>query len=277
MGDILVGIDFSKGSLNALKFAVNIANDLDTSVMMLWVDKPHNPDNIFDDSSNYREEVHNRFAELIEEFADRIPKDRLRYKIRSGKIYDEIATFAKINKSICVVTGTHGITGYEELWIGSNANRIVSMAPCPVFTIRQDYHVPEKMETIVLPIDSTPETIEKSSIAIKLAAATGAKLVLLRLYTSNVSVFKRKVNQYADIIIEELEKLGVNYEVMDKLTTNLTVDLLGIINKVNANLLVIMTEQESSMASIMLGPYAQQMVNNSPLPVLSVHVGDSWE
>ncbi|PLW91968.1 MAG: hypothetical protein C0592_13315 [Marinilabiliales bacterium] len=277
MSDILVGIDFSKGSLNALKFAVNMANDLDVSVMMLWIDKPHNPDNIFDDSSNYREEVHNRFAELIEEFADRIPKERLKYKIRSGKVYDEISNFAKINSSICIVTGTHGISGYEELWIGSNANRIVSTAPCPVITIRQDYHVPEKLGTIVLPIDSTPETMEKAAIAIKIAKASKAKVVLLRLYTSNVSVFKRKVNQYADVVVEDMKAEGIDYEVMDKLTTNLTADLLGVIDKVEADLLVIMTEQESSMANIMLGPYAQQMVNNSPLPVLSVHVGDAWE
>jgi len=277
MNEILVGIDFSKGSLNALKFAVNLANTLDASVMMLWVDKPHSPDNVFDDSANYRDEVHHRFADLMKEYEGRISEDRLKYKIRSGKVYEEIATFAKINNSLCIITGTHGISGYEELWIGSNANRIVSMAPCPVITMRQDYHVPEKMETIVLPVDSTPETMEKASIAIKIAKAANAKIVLLRLYTSNVSVFKRKVNQFADIVVEDMKAAGVQYEIMDKLTTNLTADLLGIIDKVNADLLVIMTEQESSMASIMLGPYAQQMVNNSPLPVLSVHVGNCWE
>lgn len=275
MSDILVGIDFSKGSLNALKYAVNMANDFDESVLMLWVDKPHNPDSIFDDSSNYREEVHNRFAELIAEFSNRISKDNLRYKIRSGKVYDEIASFAKINRSLCVITGTHGISGYEEMWIGSNANRIVSMAPCPVITIRQDYHIPERMRKIILPVDSTPETLEKAAFAIKIAAATRAEIILVRLYTSNVSAFKRKVDQYANIIIDDIEKAKVKYELMDKLTNNLTSDLLGIIDKTNADLLAIMTEQENSMANIMLGPYAQQMVNNSPVPVLSVHCGDT--
>lgn len=277
MNEILVGIDFSKGSLNALKYAVNMANSLDASVMMLWVDKPHSPDNVFDDSANYRDEVHNRFAELIKEYSSRISIEKLQYKIRSGKVYDEIASFAKINNSLCIVTGTHGISGYEELWIGSNANRIVSMAPCPVITIRQDYHVPEKIKKIVLPVDSTPETLEKAELAIKIAKATKAKIILLRLYTSNVSVFKRKVNQYSDLIVEDMEKAGVDYELTEKLTTNLTADLLGFNDKVGADLLIIMTEQESSMASIMLGPYAQQMVNNSPIPVLSVHVGDKWE
>jgi nucleotide-binding universal stress UspA family protein len=137
--------------------------------------------------------------------------------------------------------------------------------------------VPEKIKKIVLPVDSTPETLEKAELAIKIAQAAKAKIILLRLYTSNVSVFKRKVNQYSDLIVEDMEKAGVDYELTEKLTTNLTADLLGFNDKVGADLLIIMTEQESSMASIMLGPYAQQMVNNSPIPVLSVHVGDKWE
>ena len=39
----------------------------------------------------------------------------------------------------------------------------------------------------------------------------------------------------------------------------------------NADMVCIMTEQETSSANILLGPYAQQMVNHCPIPVLSVH------
>jgi nucleotide-binding universal stress UspA family protein len=39
---------------------------------------------------------------------------------------------------------------------------------------------------------------------------------------------------------------------------------------VDADLIAIMTEQETTTANIFLGPYAQQMVNHSPIPVLSM-------
>ena len=41
--------------------------------------------------------------------------------------------------------------------------------------------------------------------------------------------------------------------------------------KINADIITIMTEQELTTANLFLGAYAQQMVNHSPIPVLSVH------
>ena len=39
----------------------------------------------------------------------------------------------------------------------------------------------------------------------------------------------------------------------------------------DANLISVMTEQEKTARNILLGPYAQQMVNHSPIPVLCIH------
>ena len=41
--------------------------------------------------------------------------------------------------------------------------------------------------------------------------------------------------------------------------------------KVDANLISIMTEQEKTTKNLWLGAYAQQMVNHSPIPVMSIH------
>lgn len=43
------------------------------------------------------------------------------------------------------------------------------------------------------------------------------------------------------------------------------------VKEVDGDLIAIMTEQETSAANIFLGPYAQQIVNRSEVPVLSVH------
>ena len=58
------------------------------------------------------------------------------YKIRKGKVHVEIANQAKYSDAMLVIAGTHGVTGFEEFWIGSNAYRIVTYAPCPVITVR---------------------------------------------------------------------------------------------------------------------------------------------
>ena len=54
-------------------------------------------------------------------------------------------------------------------------------------------------------------------------------------------------------------------------TDHITEATIEYANKVNANLISIMTEQETKTSNLWLGPYASQMVNHSPVPVLSIH------
>ncbi len=51
---------------------------------------------------------------------------------------------------------------------------------------------------------------------------------------------------------------------------NITNVTIAYAEKINADLIVIMTEQEPQIGSFFLGKFAQQMVNNSPVPVLVV-------
>lgn len=53
---------------------------------------------------------------------------------------------------------------------------------------------------------------------------------------------------------------------------NTTLSTIEYAEKINADLIVIMTEQEKTLSNIFLGPYAQQMINQSPIPVLAVSV-----
>lgn len=270
--EIIVGIDFSKGSLNALKFAVTLAKHLGSNLTMVWVDKPQNPESVYDNGAGtYRKEVHRRFDELIEEYSSELKGLKLQYKIRAGKVYEEIAYHAKYNDASYVISGTHGISGFEELWIGSNANRIVSVSPCPVVTIRQGYAVKNALKRIVLPIDSTPETRQKAAYALEIAKAFNSEVHLVGMYVSKVSTLRKRVDNYMSQLLEYFNKGGVHVVNTSIEANNLTSDLLGYAEKVNADLLVIMTEQETSTANILLGPYAQQLVNHSPIPVLSIH------
>lgn len=274
MNEIVVGIDFSKGALNALKYASLLAKGLKCKITMLWVDKPYNPDSVYIEDDNIREGIHKRFAELIEEYTPIVGKDNIQYKIRTGKVYEEISIYAKINKCRFVVIGTHGISGFEELWIGSNANRVVSMSPCPTFTLRQDFLVPDTIRRIVVPIDRTAETELKVPFAIDIAKAFNAEIVLVKLYATNVLLLKKKVDDIAVDICEKLENEKIKVSIVEKFIVNVTSDVLSVIEKNDADLLVIMTEQQNRTANIMLGEMAQQLVNNSPVPVLSIHPDD---
>jgi len=108
---------------------------------MVWVDKIAATEGIYSDTSNEnRNEAKKRFEELIHKYHKDISKEiKLEYKLRKGKIYHELDGLARITGALMIVTGAHGISGFEEYWIGSNAFKIVTYSNCPVITVRHDF------------------------------------------------------------------------------------------------------------------------------------------
>lgn len=184
MKEIIVAIDFSKGSLHALDYAIAFANTVKSNIMMVWVDNNLNQDFAFTSEVNeFREEASRNMEEILKAKKGRLKHGKLSYKLRKGKVYQEIANQAKYNDASLIIAGTHGVTGYEEFWIGSNAYRIVSYAPCPVITVRYDYQITGNgIKSIVLPIDSTLDTRQKVPFTVELAKLFGADIHILALY-----------------------------------------------------------------------------------------------
>jgi len=271
MKEIIVAIDFSKGSLYALDLAIDIANKTDANIMMVWVDNQTESDSIISSSgTEIRNEAKNHIEKIQEEYQKKLLRGKLSYKLRKGRVYNEIANQAKYNDAELIIAGTHGASGFEKMWMGSNAFRIVTYAPCPVITIRYGFNFNKKLERIILPVDSSMDTRQKVPFTCKIAKYFDAEIHVLGLYTTSLKAIQRKVDTYVDQVEKYLKdnhvKFVTNFVTADN-TTNSTIEYA---QKVNADLISIMTEQEKTAANFWLGPYAQQMVNNSPIPVLSI-------
>lgn len=272
MKDIVVAIDFSKGSLHALDYAIEFANHVKSSIVIVWVDSHVNPDFAFTPETNeFRDEANKNLEEILKLNKGKLRHGKMTYKIRKGKVYQEIANQAKYNDAFLIIAGTHGVTGYEEFWIGSNAYRIVSYAPCPVITVRHDFIIkPEGISSIVLPIDSTLDTRQKVPFTVQVAKLFGADINLLALNTTTIKSVQRKVDTYTRQVEKFLEEANINFSTESIVADNITNASIDYAQKVGADLIAIMTEQETTASNILLGPFAQQMVNHSPIPVLSI-------
>jgi len=272
MKEILVCVDFSKSSLNAMKYAVLIANKRKCNILMVWVNKPDKSDSVLPyDNPAIKQEIKSKFDEWVLKFDPMLKTGKVHYKMRKGKVYQEIVNQAKYDDAYMIVAGTHGVSGFEEYWIGSNAYRIVTYAPCPVITVRQSFNVKKSISKIVLPIDSTIETRQKVPFAMELARPFNAEIHVLALYSSSVKTIKNKVDSYAKQVGMFLAQEGVPFKIEGIEAPNVTNATIEYAVGVNADMIAIMTEQESSASNIWLGTYAQQMVNHSPIPVLNIH------
>lgn len=272
MKKILVAIDFLECSLNALAHAISIASKAGSDIEMVWVNKPDNSKDIFQhDASSIHDEAEKRFKELIKKHSSEIGSGKMTYKIREGKVYKEIVDASFDANADLVIVGTHGASGFEEFWIGSNANKIVSASEKPIITIRGGVDIQKPLTRIVLPLDSTVETRQKLPFTTELAKLCGAEIFVLSVYTTKVSEVRYRVDTYTDQVVEYLEEEDVKFTRDAVEADNLTKSTIGYAERVGANLISIMTEQERTTANLWLGPYAQQMVNHSPFPVLSIH------
>jgi nucleotide-binding universal stress UspA family protein len=272
MSTIIVAIDFSECSINALVHAVSIAKICGQDLRLVWVGKPEaQKERFIDAESDPSRTVKKKLEELAAKYQPELPSNKITSKIRKGKVYKEIAEEARDCRSILIVAGTHGASGFEEFWIGSNANRIVSYATCPVITIREGIPVQRPLSRIVLPIDSTMETRQKATFTGYLAKMHNAEIHILRLYSSKIKAMRQNVDFYAGQVARYFDQEGIKYVTTSRDADNLANAMIDYAKEVDANLISIMTDQESTASNLWLGPYAQQLVNHSPYPVLSIH------
>jgi nucleotide-binding universal stress UspA family protein len=279
MANIIAAIDFSDCSVNALEHAVSIATRGTLDVHMIWVNNPSNTKTTIysDTSADLIDEIRKQFAKLVEKYSPLLPDSTIDFVIREGRIYREIIDEAKEMDSLCIVMGTHGKSGFEQFWIGSNANKLISVSPCPVITIRTGVDIKQEMRVILMPVDSTLDTRQKVPFTTYLAQLFESEVYVLSLYASKYKSIQRRVDVYTDQVCSYLEEEGIKFHRDVLSCDNLTTGTIEYAKRIRANLISIMTEQETSPFNLLVGPYAQQMVNNSPYPVLSINPFDTMQ
>jgi nucleotide-binding universal stress UspA family protein len=143
---ILVPIDFSMHSKNALKYAIPFAVQFSASIDLIYVVEPTIYPADFSIGQigfpNVEEELRtrgsNELDELMEkEIANRVPARRV---VRTGKPFYEILQYAEEENSDLIVIATHGHTDVEHMLFGSTAEKVVRRAPCPVLVVRSGEH-----------------------------------------------------------------------------------------------------------------------------------------
>jgi nucleotide-binding universal stress UspA family protein len=272
MKNILVGIDFSKGSLHALEYAINLANITGSDVIMLWVDKLSEPENKYFPVENdgYKDEASLSISEIMENWAPRLIKGKLHYKIRKGRVYSEIAIQAKLSKSSFIITGSHEKSGFDEYSLGNDAFRIITSAPCPVITINPFVKSLNNFSHILLPIDTTFYTMQKVPLILDMAALIGSDVHILGLNETGLVSLQKKVEDNVRKIEKQLKdrKTATTTELIKDV--NITQAILSCARKIDAGLITVMTEQEPSQSNLMMGPQTQRIISMSEVPVLSI-------
>lgn len=264
MDTIAVGIDFSKTSLAAMRLAGDIAARAKADLCVIWVET----------AEEDPETAESKLQGFTAELQQKLLGNKVSYRIVKGrKIYTALNAAVKECKADLLVIGTHGNSGPDDKFAGANAYKTITTSYAPVLTVRGDFNFDKQLERLVMPIDSTRDTRQKVPWTIEFSRMFPCTTIhVLGIHTTKNKTVCSEVEGYVRSVEKLLEKEQINYVTDFVEAENTTISTIDYAKKINADLIVIMTEQEKTLQNIILGPYAQQMINQSPIPVLAVSV-----
>lgn len=282
--NILVPVDFTETSENAVDHAAILAKGINATLTLLNVIEQTsevNPMSLEVQSmTNLATEQESATKPKMRDLQDKILQKhgvRIITAIATGHIYTEILNYIKEYSVDLVVMGTHGASGYKEMFIGSNAQRVVTLADIPVLTL-QKHGTSQGFRNILIPIDNSIHSREKVNLAMVLAGLFNSKIHIIGLPDSDdadeMKKFRVKINSVEELVKEE----GLQYTNTTVHDDSLAKAALKYAQENNCDLIVINTGHESKITGIFLGAFAQQIVNHSDIPVLSIkHLEDHYE
>lgn len=140
---ILHPTDFSRASGAAFLKAVALAKESRAQLLLVHVMLPPTPfiGDGYVSPKTYEEleAAARRSAQReLAKVAARAQKAKARVKavLLEGVPYDRIARAARSKRADLIVMGTHGRSGLSKFFLGSVAERVIALAPCPVLTVR---------------------------------------------------------------------------------------------------------------------------------------------
>jgi nucleotide-binding universal stress UspA family protein len=181
---ILCPIDFSDTSHHALAHAAAIARWYEARLTMLYVfvslPAMDVPPLVLD------EEDRARLVAQMREFACIVPRDvSVDYQVQEGRlVHEALVRQASAGHTDLLVLGTHGRSGFEQLFLGSVTEKVMRTVTCPTLIVPPRAPdiapgAPVTFRRILCPIDFSDSSLGALEYAINMAEEADAHLTVL--------------------------------------------------------------------------------------------------
>lgn len=274
MKRILVPTDFSKHAEYALKVAAQIARKNNSEIILLhMLELPHQGKDALGSGHNIPEIMYfkDRAIETLDELleADYLKGISVSEIIQFEKAFEGILSISKKNDVDFIVMGSHGASGFQEMMIGSNTEKVVRTSEVPVLVIKNE--TPNfNADTFVFASDFTSEIKKPFHKIVELAKLFSSQLKLVMVNTPNS--FKPThvaEKMMADFISEfSLD----NYSTHIYNDSNVEKGILNFSNTVNADLIGMCTHGRTGLAHFFNGSTAEDLVNHAGRPVVTFRI-----
>ncbi|MEM6264088.1 MAG: universal stress protein [Bacteroidota bacterium] len=275
MKKILVPTDFSAPAWVASDVAIDLAQKLSAEVHFYsriyvhpqWDDLSDSARAEFPESFAQLHDLQEKFQELEARYQNKGVRIVTSYS--HGDVPNVVSQYIKNENIYLVVMGSSGADGLKELLFGSNAQKIVNQANCPVMVIK---HPPKDLtfKHLVFASDFHNSSIDAFEWLIDFGTSFGSHIHLLAVESANASPYtvmglkKRMANfekrcwrlpctshVFGDVNVE----LGIRHYAQDN----------------QCDLITLVTTGKSPLQKLMEGSISERLVNHVEMPILTLH------
>jgi nucleotide-binding universal stress UspA family protein len=274
MKKILVPTDFSKSAENALKVAAQIAKKNNGEIILLHLlEIPHQGSDAISHGHDLPELM------LFKNLAMKRLEDLMEHECLEGIMVSEVIQFemafdgilnvSKINEVDLIVMGSHGASGFKEMFVGSNAEKVVRNSQIPVLIIKKEYE-DFQINNLVFASDFADEVKSSFQNVIDFANKFNAKLHLVTVNTPNN--FKSTLIAI-DIMNKFISNFNLtNYSISIFNDANIEKGVLNFARHINAEAIGIGTHGRKGLAHFFNGSVSEDLVNHANLPIVTFKI-----
>ncbi len=280
MKTILVPTDFSEQAENATSMAAKLAEKTKSSIILLHVIEDNAVSMVSYTGEIAMPGIEDRLYiyKLIErakrEFQDikkAHPSVSFQEEIKIGNPYYGVQEIIKDFEIDLILMGTKGSNGMKEFLIGSNAEKVVRHAKCPVLTVHDNLD-DLSIKTVAFATDGNGIGGGHLKVVKELKEFFDFELYLVRVNTPNNFLTDRdsllELKAFADNNKLDNYQLRVYNDVSEE------EGILHFANEVEADLIVMGTHGRTGLAHLIGGSIAEEVVNHTKRPVLTYALKD---
>ena len=272
---ILIPIDFSECSINALKYAINLAKSTEAKLALLHayhVPIPMAEAGLTIDpnlAEEFVQEGEEKMNKLFKQFPE-LDKLANSYSIKMAFASEAIVAHAEETNADLIIMGTHGASNAFDEMVGSNTLHVIKKCHIPVLAVPVNY-TGEKVSEILFSYDY--HSVKNKKIIqplIDFVLAFGAKLHIIHVADRVEALSSHEVDE-ARILEQYLKGIPHNYHMIED--EHVERGILDYIASNSVDVLAVMPRKHTLFQRLFQSSVTKQLVHHSSIPLLAFPEG----
>jgi nucleotide-binding universal stress UspA family protein len=274
MKKILVPTDFSEQAENALKVAAQLARKNKSEIYLLHMLElplslvdPANSGGDLPEALFFMKLAHKRFKEMMSK--DYLEGIKVFETVQFQETFDGIVEAAGKHGVDLIVMGSHGASGFKEMFIGSNTEKVVRTSNIPVLVIKNK-HEAFTVKNFVFATDYSKNNKKPFLEAVNFANKIGANLHLLFVNTASNFMTTEEVSKMADEFLKDVPIKNYTLNIYND--TSVEKGILNFAQSIDAGLIGMSTHGRKGLAHFFNGSISEDLVNHAKRPVITFKI-----